>query len=269
MRPVRFTAAVAATLSASYLALMAPWTQFFGAFIWRASTEEKLVALTFDDGPSEPFTTKILDVLDAHGAVGTFFVVGHNVDRSPDVVRRIAHAGHELGNHSLGHQFRRSFVGRQEMLSDIETTQELIERASGIRPALFRPPWLFRTPRILQTVGAAGLRTIGGEFCHILEVFQPNPTRIATSTLRKIRPGSIIIFHDGCNARQGVDRIETVRAVDLVASSLASNGWQMVSVSELLRRSCADRNPPPTSPISCHVTAAKDRRPSIVHSIDR
>ncbi|MCU1396393.1 MAG: polysaccharide deacetylase family protein [Ilumatobacteraceae bacterium] len=269
MRPVRFTATVAATLSASYLALMAPWTQFFGAFIWRASTEEKLVALTFDDGPSEPFTTKILDILDAHGAVGTFFVVGHNVDRSPEVVKQIAHAGHELGNHSLRHQIRRSFVGRQEMRSDIETTQQLIERASGVRPTLFRPPWLFRTPRILQTVGTAGLRTIGGEFGHVLEVFQPNPTRMAKSTLRKIRPGSIIIFHDGCNARQGVDRIETVCAVDLVASSLAASGWQMVGVSELLRRSCADRHPAPTSPISHHETGAKERRPSILHSIDR
>jgi peptidoglycan/xylan/chitin deacetylase (PgdA/CDA1 family) len=209
-----------------------------------------LVALTFDDGPNEPFTSQILDVLDAHAAVGTFFVVGHNVERSPAVVRRIVRAGHELGNHSYRHQLRRSFVRRRSLLSEIETTQQLIERVSFVRPSLFRPPWLIRTPRILQTVGAARMRTVGGEFSHVLEVFQPNRARIAKSALRKIRPGSIIIFHDGYNARQGVDRTETVRAVDLVVSSLAANGWQMVTVSELLRRSVTDGNHLPMWPIS-------------------
>jgi peptidoglycan-N-acetylglucosamine deacetylase len=239
IKRVRSAATVAAALSASYLALMSPWSQLLGRFIWRATTDENLIALTFDDGPNEPFTTQILDVLDAHGAAGTFFVVGHNVDRSHDVVRRIAHSPHELGNHSYRHQMRRNFMRRRTLLAEIETTQQLIERISGVRPSLFRPPWLFRTPRILQDVAAAGVRTVGGEFCHVLETFQPNRTRIAKSALRKIRPGSIIIFHDGYNARQGVDRTETVRAVDLVANWLARNGWQMVTVTELLRRSSA------------------------------
>jgi hypothetical protein len=88
---------------------------------------------------------------------------------------------------------------------------------------------------MLRAVEAAGMRTISGEFGHVLETFQPDGTKMAKAALRKIRPGSIVVFHDGFNARQGVNRAETVRAVDLVVSSLAADGWEMVTVSELLQ----------------------------------
>lgn len=229
-------AVTAAGLSTTYLVFMSPWSQLLGRFVWRATTDDKVVALTFDDGPNEPFTSQILDFLDAHGAVGTFFMVGRNAERCPDVLRRIAHSHHELGNHSYRHQFRTYFARDRSFLHEIEPTQRLYDRLVGIQPRLFRPPWLYRTRRTLQSAEAEGLRTIGGEFCHVLEVFQPRGDRIARAALRKTRPGSIIIFHDGFNASQGVDRTQTVRAVGLVVSALAAQGWQMVSVSELLRR---------------------------------
>ena len=202
-----------AGLSAIYLACMSPWSQLLGRFVWRARTDEKVVALTFDDGPNEPFTTQILDLLDTHGAVGTFFMVGRNAERCPDVVRRIARSHHELGNHSYRHQFRRNFAGSRSFLDEIGSTQALFDRLVHVEPRLFRPPWLYRTRGILRAVEAEGLRSIGGEFCHLLEVFQPRAGRIAVATLRKLRPGSIIIFHDGFNGSQGVDRTQTVRAV--------------------------------------------------------
>jgi peptidoglycan/xylan/chitin deacetylase (PgdA/CDA1 family) len=228
-------AAASASLSAAYVMFMSPWSQLLGRFEWRVKTTEKVVALTFDDGPNEPFTGQIIDVLEAHDAVGTFFIVGRNIDRSPDVVRRVADSRHELGNHSYRHQIRQFFAGDRTFLHEIEATQRRIEDFAAVRPLLFRPPWLYRTPRMLRAVEASGMRTIGGEFCHVFEVLQPDATRIAKAALRKIKPGSIVIFHDGFNARQGVNRAETVRAVDLVVTALAANNWQMVSVSELLQ----------------------------------
>ena len=220
--------------AAAYYLFMSSRSQLLGPVTWRAPVESKVVALTFDDGPNEPFTSQILSILDDHDAVGTFFMVGRNIESSPEVVRRIAASAHELGNHSLNHQFRRYFFGDRTYAREIRGAQEAFRRIAGVAPTLFRPPWLYRTPSILYAASAMGLRTISGEFAHGFEVFQPKGDRIARAALRKVRPGSIIIFHDGFNARRGANRAETVRAVELVVAALAENGWRMVTVSQLL-----------------------------------
>lgn len=222
--------------AAAYYLFMSPWSQLVGRFTWRAPVASKTVALTFDDGPNEPFTSQILAILDRHNALGTFFMVGRNMESAPEVVRRIAASAHELGNHSLNHQFRKYFLGDRTYTSEISRSQDVHQQITGAMPTIFRPPWLYRTPSILHTAATAGMRTISGEFCHVFEVFQPSGDRIARAALRKMRPGSIIIFHDGFNARQGVNRAETVRAVEIVVDALADGGWTMVTVSQLLDR---------------------------------
>jgi peptidoglycan/xylan/chitin deacetylase (PgdA/CDA1 family) len=226
---------VLAVAAAIYGLFFSPWSQIFGRFVWRVKTSEKIVALTFDDGPNDPTTGQILDVLDTHGAAATFFMVGRNVERVPDIARQIAASRHEIGNHSYSHQFRRYFT-QPSYAGELKQTQHVLGDAAGVEPTLFRPPWLWRTPWVLRTAVREHLVPVAGTFCHPFEVFHADGERIARATLRKIKPGAIMIFHDGFNARPNARRTETVRAVELVASRLADDGWEMLTISELLRR---------------------------------
>jgi peptidoglycan/xylan/chitin deacetylase (PgdA/CDA1 family) len=104
----------------------------------------------------------------------------------------------------------------------------------GREPALYRPPWLIRTPATFRLLEEAGLRAVSGEFCHALEPFQPSARRIARRALAKVRPGGIVIFHDGYDAK-GADRTSTVRAVEIVVDTLMRDGYSFTTVDHLLR----------------------------------
>lgn len=112
-------------------------------------------------------------------------------------------------------------------------TQQVLTEAIGRRPALYRPPWLLRTPSLMRILRDAQLQPVSGTFCHPWEVFQPDARRIARRVLAKTRPGSIIIFHDGFDARGG-NRGQTAAAVPLVVAGLKSRGYSFLPVHELL-----------------------------------
>lgn len=225
-----------ALAAAGYWATMSPYSQLCGHFPVRADTSEgrpaKTVALTFDDGPNEPFTTQIAAFLDHRGIKATFFQVGRCVERHPDTSRRLAESGHVIGNHSYAHRFDRCW-SEQSVADELRMSQMVFHDVLGLEPALYRPPWLARTPATLRKVRQAGLHPISGEFCHALEPLQPSPRHIARRTLAKVRPGSIVIFHDGYDA-QGADRCSTVEAVKIVVETLIGEGFSFSTVDDLL-----------------------------------
>ncbi|NNN20149.1 MAG: polysaccharide deacetylase family protein [Acidimicrobiaceae bacterium] len=211
---------------------MSPYSQLFGDFSYKGMTSGKVVALTFDDGPNEPFTSEIADFLRTRAVTATFFQVGRCVDRNPEVTERLAREGHLIGTHSYSHRFRHCLRWSIQK-KDIERGQQTLTTLLGRRPALFRPPWLFRHPSMLRTLRVQGLEPISGEFAHVLEVFQPSPERIARRALAKVRPGAILIFHDGFDARTG-PRGRTVEAVKLVVDHLLRDGYSFATIDELL-----------------------------------
>ena len=215
-----------------YYLFMSPGSQAFGDFPYRVRTSEKVFALTFDDGPNPPYTAQILEKLDRHAVPATFFVVGRNLERSPEAAAAILAAGHTIGNHAYSHAFRRYFA-QPAFRNEIEQGQAAIERLTGRRPALFRPPWLFRHPTLLASAKRAGLTTVSGVFLSEIEVFQPQARRIARRAVQKVRPGTIGIFHDGCGS-QGGNRSETVAALDLIIPELKARGYRFVTVDQLL-----------------------------------
>lgn len=221
-----------AVLGLGYWIVMSPYSQLFGNFPYKAMTSEKVVALTFDDGPNEPFTSEIADFLRTRAVTATFFQVGRCVERNPEVTERLAREGHLIGSHSYSHRFLHCLRWSAQK-EDIAKGQQTLTTLLGRRPALFRPPWLFRHPSMLQTLRAKGLEPISGEFGHVLEVFQPSPERIARRALAKVRPGSILIFHDGFDARTG-PRGQTVEAVKLVVDHLLRDGYSFATIDELL-----------------------------------
>lgn len=219
---------------AAYWLCLSPYSQAFGAFPYRAATAEKVLALTFDDGPNEPFTTQIADLLRARAVPATFFQVGRCVERSPEVTRRLALDGHLIGSHSYSHRFGWCLWWPAQRV-DIARGQQVLAGVLGFPPGLFRPPWLLRYPTMLRGLRAAGLRPVSGSFAHAFEVAQPSPERIARRALAKVRPGAILIFHDGFDARGG-PRQHTVEAVRLVVDRVLAGGYRLVTVEELLGR---------------------------------
>jgi peptidoglycan/xylan/chitin deacetylase (PgdA/CDA1 family) len=153
--------------------MMSPYSQLLGPFPRRTDTADKVIALTFDDGPNDPYTSQIADLLAQAGIRATFFQVGHCMQRCPDVTARLVGDGpcHRKPSHS--HRVtrcRHTEAHRAETLAGPHTLTVVIGRA----PALYRPPWLIRTPTLPAVLQRGGLSPISGEFCHAFEVIQPH-----------------------------------------------------------------------------------------------
>lgn len=216
-----------------YWLFMSSYSQVFGTYLWRAKTIKKIIALTFDDGPNEPFTSEVLDFLNEINIKATFFMVGNCIKRFPDTANRIVQSGHGIGNHTVSHQFKNYFKPNFYNL-EIKKNQEIFQKYLGVKPTLYRSPWLWRYPKLLKELERNGLTAISGEFCHPLEVYKINSDKIAQSVLRKAKPGSIIIFHDGKEGKTG-DRSQTVLALKKVVKRLIKEGYTFVTVDELLK----------------------------------
>ncbi len=212
--------------------LAAPQSTWLGpALVQRPSQPggAREVALTFDDGPS-PFTAQILDSLRAHRIQATFFLCGENSERYPDLVRRIQAEGHEIGNHTYSHPYL-TFAGRARIAREIDRTQEVLERLSGRRPRLFRPPFGVRWFPLWSVLRERGMtmvlwsvRGYDGRLA---------PRDITRRILERAHPGAIILLHDGFETRPGsrVDRWATVRALPAIISGLRKAGYSFVRVS--------------------------------------
>lgn len=232
-RAARLAGAVTAVIAAAgYWTMMSPYSQLLGRFPYRGDTDEKLIALTFDDGPNEPYTSQIADFLSDSGIRATFFQVGECVTRFPQVTARLARDGHVVGDHSQSHRFIRC-LSPPAQARETEAAQDTITKVIGRIPALYRPPWLLRTPTLRAVLHRNGLTPISGEFCHALEVFQPPAEWIARRALAKARAGAVLIFHDGFDARGG-NRANTVAAVKIVVTELTRRGYRFVTVDDLL-----------------------------------
>jgi len=221
-----------AALLIAYVLFMLPQSQVFGRYPYRAAQPDKVVALTFDDGPNEPYTSQIADLLESRGIRGTFFQVGRCVERYPAATDRIAAAGHVIGNHSLTHRFT-TYLRPGAFRREVDRTQEVLRARLGRTPALARTPWLWRQPALLRMLRQRRLEPVSGVFGHPLEVFHRDGAVMARRAIAQTRPGTILIFHDGFDGRVG-DRTQTVKAVRLTVDGLIERGYRFVTVDELL-----------------------------------
>jgi peptidoglycan-N-acetylglucosamine deacetylase len=233
--PVAGTAGAVASmalLALTYRLGFGSSSQVCGPFPYQGATSERVVALTFDDGPNEPWTSRLLDVLAHRDVPATFFQVGRCAQRHPDVTRRVLAEGHVLGNHSLSHAFRRYLTqpGQEE---EIRRGQEALHAIGGVVPLLYRPPWLCHPPWVLRGVARSGSSPVSGTFAAQLEVLQPAAHRLTDAALARARPGAVLILHDGREARGG-DRSQTVAAVGPLVDRLRTRGYRFTTVDRLL-----------------------------------
>jgi peptidoglycan/xylan/chitin deacetylase (PgdA/CDA1 family) len=211
---------------------ISPTSQVYGKIVLHGPEDEKVVALTFDDGPNEPYTSQILDVLDAEGVKATFFAVGVNVNTYPDVARRIVADGDVIANHSWDHS--RIATAVDFRYSQLIRAQDAIQQVTGVTPRYFRPPAGIHTPWQLRKVASVGLTTVNWD-AEGYDWQRPNsPLRIEQRVFASVRPGSIILLHDGDETHHGSDRSQTVAALPVIIETLRAEGYRFVTVPELL-----------------------------------
>ncbi|HEY7396235.1 MAG TPA: polysaccharide deacetylase family protein [Gemmatimonadaceae bacterium] len=196
----------------------------FGRPIRKLASGGRVVALTFDDGPNPDATPAILDALRARGVKATFFILGRHAERWPDLVKRVADEGHAIGNHGYFHR-KLHFKSPAYVRDDLTRGTTMIERASGVKPALFRAPHGFRSPWVTAIATSLGQRTVGWSL-GVWDSDRPGVDAIARKTIDGIRPGSILLLHDGDGYDPRGDRMQTARAVPLIVDRLLEDGYQ-------------------------------------------
>jgi peptidoglycan/xylan/chitin deacetylase (PgdA/CDA1 family) len=216
-----------------YWLFLSPYSQIFGYFPYKVKTDKKVIAITFDDGPNEPYTSQLIDFLDSKNAKATFFIVGENANKNPRTLKKMIKSGHSIGAHSINHKFS-NYLLHPNYKEQIHTSKQIIFDISGKDPDLFRPPWLWRHPLIFKQLREAGLKPVSGIFCSNLEVFKPSPSYTAKIAAKKAKPGRIIIFHDGYN-NKGTNRQKSIDAVKIFVNSLSNKGYKFITVEELFK----------------------------------
>jgi peptidoglycan/xylan/chitin deacetylase (PgdA/CDA1 family) len=208
-------------------------SRIFAPAIVRGPSAGRRIALTFDDGPVEPFTEQILDVLRARKVKATFFVCGKNVERYPNIVLKIKAEGHSLGNHTYSHPFL-YLRSRRFMADEIDRTQEVLRKVTGECPAIFRPPYGVRWLGLISVLRERGLQLVN--WSDTGYDWKYNAEEIVRSTLERLKPGAIILLHDGLETPRPrpVDQSDTVRALPAIIDAASAAGFSFVTVSELL-----------------------------------
>jgi peptidoglycan/xylan/chitin deacetylase (PgdA/CDA1 family) len=223
----------AVTLVGAGYNTMAPRSQLYGRTFIGERGRTKRLALTFDDGPNDPHTLVLLDVLARHQVRATFFLIGEFVERRPDIVRAVADAGHEIGNHTYSHPnliFRRRGDVRQE----IERCERALDAVIGAHARLFRPPHGGRTPSVLRTIRQTGFEPVMWSVSGWDWNNDP-AEHIANTVHRQVRGGDVVLLHDGGHQRFGTDRSQSVLATDLVLRHYRDQGYEFVTVGEMMK----------------------------------
>lgn len=199
-------------------------------FYFKGSSETPKVAITFDDGPHSVYTSEILDILKRNNAKATFFLLGSNIGGQQEKIRRIVAEGHTIGNHTWSHPDIRKLTSEQ-LVSEINQLDVTIEKITGRKPALFRPPYGFFNDQNLVQLSNNNYKLIKWSV-DSFDWRDRDVDKILTNILPGIKQGSVILFHD---TMVGADRTSaTVRALPDLIRTLKSQGYQFVTVDELL-----------------------------------
>jgi peptidoglycan/xylan/chitin deacetylase (PgdA/CDA1 family) len=209
------------------------WSSVPVGSLIRVATAEPAIALTFDDGPDQEETPRVLEILERHGARGTFFMVGKSVERHPEVAARAAAGGHALANHSWDHPSFRQIQGGYRR-AQIRWCAEALAPHGGTR--LFRPPFGEQSPASRLDTLRSGHRVVAWDV--VAEDWRADPAELLVQrVMRRLRRGSIVLFHDTLYTTEDAryrDRAPMRQALEILLGRLAGD-YRFVTVPELLR----------------------------------
>ncbi|WP_336775956.1 polysaccharide deacetylase family protein [Paenibacillus sp. MMO-58] len=209
-----------------------------GEIIWEVPGENKRIALTFDDGPYPKTTEPILDLLKEYHAKATFFVVGNRVESFPETIKREIAEGHEVANHTFNHYFlqKKNYTTVQ---NEIMKTEQALEKVTGKKPLLFRPPGGFYNDQMLAIAKKNGYTTVLWSWHQDTNDWRsPGVQKIVNKVLNNARNGDIILLHDYVPRS-----VQTVEALKIILPELQRRGYEMVTVSDLINNRDSVLNP--------------------------
>ncbi len=222
-----FAAAAAAASAAGYQS-MAPTGQWYGRTFAGGARGSKQIALTYDDGPNDPHTFRLLEVLAKHDVRATFFMIGRYVRERPDIARSVAAAGHVIGNHTMTHPLL-IFESASQTRVELVNCHRALEETIGEHSNLFRPPFGGRRPATLRIARELGLETVMWNVTGY-DWNAPPASMIEKKVVRQMRGGDVILLHDGSHKAMGADRAQTVVATDNLIRRYRDQGYEFVTV---------------------------------------
>ncbi|MDQ1910630.1 polysaccharide deacetylase family protein [Paenibacillus sp. GD4] len=199
--------------------------------VWKVDTDQKLIAITFDDGPNPRYTPQILDILNQYQAKATFFVLGKRVQMYPKIAIREVNEGHEIANHTFDHHFLKNYPA-ERLVDEIRQTQEVIFDITEQMPHVFRPPGGFYNDTLLHSMKEDKLTVVMWSWYQDTQDWRkPGVDKIVQTVLGNVHNGDIILFHD----LEG-DCSQTVEALKRIIPELKQQGYEFVTVSDLISR---------------------------------
>jgi peptidoglycan/xylan/chitin deacetylase (PgdA/CDA1 family) len=232
--------AAAAAVAAGYQS-MAPTGQWYGRAFTGLKRGTRQLALTFDDGPNDPHTLRLLEVLARHNVKATFFLIGRYVKQRPDIALELVRAGHVVGNHTFSHP-NLIFSSARETKTQLQDCQQVLTDAAGAHSRLFRPPFGGRRPGTLKIVRALGLEPVMWNVTGWDWKGKP-AEYVEKKVSQQIRGGDVILLHDGSHATFGADRSRTVVATDRLIARYKSEGYEFVTVPQMMGKSVLSSQP--------------------------
>jgi len=202
--------------------------------IYRIKTDKKRAVLTFDDGPSPIWTPKILDELKSVNVKATFFMIGHHVQKYPEIARRVAEEGHTIGNHGYAHSVM-FYYTPAEIEEEIKYTEYVIKKITAQTTQYFRPPKAWLRNNIKEKINDMGYQIILWSL-NSKDWVSFNHKSIVQYISKNIKNGDILLFHDSGNvaSTEGGNRRQTVKAISLLARTLRDKGFEFVTIEELI-----------------------------------
>lgn len=231
MLALALTGAAAVVATAGYQS-MSPTGQWYGQTFKGLPPHSRQLALTYDDGPNDPNTKQLLDVLAKHTVLATFFLIGRYAQQRPEIAREIVEAGHVVGNHTFTHPlltFRSETEIRQQLLDCRAALQDVIGQHSN----LFRPPFGGRRPAVLRIARELGLEPVMWNVTGY-DWNAPPAAEIERKVRRQIRGGDVILLHDGGHKQMGADRSQTVSATEHLITRFKEKGYEFVTIPQMM-----------------------------------
>ena len=202
----------------------------------RGSRGSKQIALTFDDGPNDPHTLKLLDVLAKHSVRATFFMIGRYVQQRPDIARAVAAGGTRHRQSHVHASLAHLQIGSADAHTSLSIAVEALQDAIGEHSNLFRPPFGGRRPATIRIARELGLQTVMWNVTGY-DWNAPPAAVIEKKVARQIRGGDVILLHDGGHRAMGADRAQTVIATDRLIARYKAEGYEFVAIPEMMKQS--------------------------------
>jgi peptidoglycan-N-acetylglucosamine deacetylase len=226
-------AGLAAAAGGAIYHSMSPRSQLYGQTFIGTPGRGKQLALTYDDGPNDPDTLRLLDILAKHNVKATFFLIGKYVEKRPDIVRRIIAEGHEVGNHTYMHPVL-SLCDADNVRGELEQCAKALERAGVKGTEFFRPPFGARRPATLKIAREMGYVPImWSVWCFDWKATTAD--RVEAHAVKGITGGDVILLHDGGHQHFGTDRSHTVEATDRIIRRYKDQGFEFVTVGQMMK----------------------------------